>query len=137
MILKTSLVLGLVVLVSMVAPVLAAFTPDWYTKGYVEAAAKPPMSSSNANYTQGYKNAIADDFGIPVKIPTHNLKDFYQGIHKGAVFTDKVYDTREKAGSDVKSLDGSHYVDVPGFSGWTCPAGHSKEYCAGWQFGWL
>jgi|SRR5215469_780408 len=54
----------------------AAFSPDLSTKGYVEGNNKLPISSTNPDYIKGYNNAVADHFGIPLKIPTYNLEDF-------------------------------------------------------------
>jgi hypothetical protein len=46
------------------------------------------MSSTNTNYTQGYKAATEDlaQFGNLGEIPVHNQKDFYLGIYQGREF---------------------------------------------------
>jgi hypothetical protein len=89
----------------------------WYNRGYTEGNNKLPISSTNVNYTQGYKAVTEDNFSGPGKIPAHNQKDFYLGIKAGG----------DSADNDLNN-EGKHY-DL------ACPAGHTKEYCAGWDFG--
>jgi hypothetical protein len=83
------------------------------------------MSSTNADYIAGYNAAIQDlpTFGMNLgKIPTHNQKDFYLEIEQGAKFADWVY---EHPGVVLTNSSGN----------FSCPAGHTKDYCAGWNFG--
>jgi hypothetical protein len=111
------IILGLVISVPVVHAEVLVTSADPYTKGYVESSAKLPMSSMNKEYIYGYRNATADNFGISVKIPTHNLKDFYQGISDGAANTDKE-------------------MNKSGIGKWSfCPEGHTAEYCTGFNFG--
>jgi hypothetical protein len=91
----------------------------WCYRGYAEGNNKLPMSSQNANYTEGYKFAIKDlpNNGNLGSIPVHNQKDFYLGMYQGGVIGDKEH------GTGVQPYQSR------------CPSGHTAEYCAGFRFG--
>ena len=57
----------------------------WFNRGYAEGNNKLPMSSTNANYINGYDEATQDlaQFGNVGKIPMYNYDDFYLGIYQG------------------------------------------------------
>ena len=80
------------------------------------------MSSHNADYVDGYKTALQDNFGTIGKIPTHNQKAFFQAIEFGVNFSDWVY---AHPGVVLTNNSGN----------FNCPVGHNKEWYQGWQFG--
>ena len=94
----------------------------WYNRGYVEGNNKLPVSSTNVNYTAGYKGATYDlaQFGNLGKLPSSNdnYREFYLGMYQGQQFSDWQHD-----GHPWPPADNS------------CPANHTAEYCAGYNFG--
>jgi hypothetical protein len=58
----------------------------WNNRGYAEVNNRLPMSSHNANYTAGYRDATDDlaKFGNLGAIPSHS-RDFYLGLYQGRI----------------------------------------------------
>jgi len=94
----------------------------WFNRGYVEGNNKLP-SSENTNYTKGYKAATNDlaQFDNIGKLPpssNDNYREFYLGMYQGQQFSDWQH-------------DGHPWPPASN----SCPANHTAEYCAGYNFG--
>ena len=104
----------------------------WYSRGYVEGNNKLPMSSTNVNYTRGYKDATFElqDWEKNIgKLPAYtsdNYRDFYLGVYQGGRMGDWQF---EAPGPENPCVETSKDCSL-------CPPGHSAEYCAGYHFGY-
>jgi hypothetical protein len=69
-----ALAVVLMVTVPLAHATTTVFTPSWYDRGYIEAAAKLPMSSTNANYTHGY-NTSKRSFEMQIKMQMNGVAE--------------------------------------------------------------
>jgi hypothetical protein len=96
-----------------------------WNKGFSEGYSRVPLSSHTSDYLDGYKFGVRDrtvylEPSVPSQLPAHtkdNYTHYYIGIHDGGVAADN-----DNANGSV------------GYHG--CPAGHTQEYCVGYEQGY-
>jgi hypothetical protein len=124
----TTMVALALLLVATPSAMAAAVVVTPADRGYVEGYSHWPMSSHDKEYVEDYKLGVRDYAALKADsslmflgaLPAHsrdNYKDFYLGEH---------------AGDDAYWAAQGHNTTAY----YTCPPGHSAEFCIGYKFGW-